>query len=368
MPESRKDIAYLILEDGLVFEGRWFGKRIESKGEVVFTTAMNGYVESLSDPSYAGQILTITHPLIGNYGIPKIIKENGIIKNFESDRIQVSGLVLNEITNGSEWNAERSLEAWLEDEGIAGIAGIDTRELTLHIRNYGSMAGAISKDDKLNKFEKYDRINFIDKVSAKKAAYYENKGPTVAVIDYGLKEGILDCIYSMGYSIARLPYNTDENELLSYDPIGVVISNGPGNPNLLENETEFVSKILERKIPTLGICLGHQLIGKALGMEIRKMKFGHRAINKGVIDLRDGSCMITTHNHGYAIQGEAPKGVRVSHMSLDDRTIEGIVVDKANAIGVQFHPEARPGANDGLRVFREFENMLKRETHGKKTA
>ncbi len=366
MSLSRKDTAYLVLEDGLVFEGYYFGHKGLANGEVVFTTAMNGYVESLSDPSYKGQILAMTHPLIGNYGVPKIIREKGILKNFESGNIQASGLVLGEITDGHEWNSEKTLDEWLREERIPGIAGIDTRALTLHIREHGSMPGVITNNKDAKGFDDYEKINFMKSVSVKKPIFYDNEGPTLAVIDYGMKEGILDCLHSMGYSIARMPYDSSEKKVFSYDPVGIVLSNGPGNPLLLKKETETVSNLLEHGIPTLGICLGHQLIAMSQGMEIHKMRFGHRAINKGVIDLRNGRCMVTTHNHGYAVAGDIPKHVKISHISLDDKTIEGIRIDSLNAISVQFHPEARPGPNDGFRVFEEFDSMVKNSTRSRK--
>ncbi|MEM0154643.1 MAG: glutamine-hydrolyzing carbamoyl-phosphate synthase small subunit [Methanothrix sp.] len=362
---SGNDTAYLVLEDGLVFEGFRFGSKNNVKGEVVFTTSMNGYVESLSDPSYKGQILAITHPLVGNYGVPEKIRRNGILSNFESENIQVSGLIVGEITNGSEWNSEKSLEKWLEEESVPGISGIDTRSLAIHIRDKGAMAGVISNEKEFGSKKDYESINFVDMVSIKRPMVYENKGPTVVVMDYGLKEGILDCIYSMGYSIARLPYNSTEKQVLSYNPYGIVLTNGPGNPMLLGEEAKTVAKLIEHKIPMLGICLGHQLVAMASGMKIRKMGFGHRAINKGVIELGTGRCMITTHNHGYEVFGDVPDGIEVSYVSLDDKTIEGMIMKSHNVMTVQFHPEARPGTKDGLRIFELFDSSIKGFIDGK---
>jgi len=363
---ERNDAAYLVLEDGSVYPGTRFGSHSDAEGEVVFTTSMNGYVESLSDPSYKGQILAITHPLVGNYGVPEKIRRNGILTNFESEMIQVSGLIVGEITNGSEWNSEKSLERWLDDENVPGISGIDTRALALHIREKGTMAGIISSSKEFNKVKNYESINFVDTVSIKQPLIYENKGPRIAVIDYGLKEGILECIYSMGYSIVRLPHDATEEQVLSYNPMGIVLTNGPGNPLLLSRETETVAKLMEHNIPVLGICLGHQLIAMASGMEIRKMDFGHRAINKGVMELHTGKCMITTHNHGYAVFGDVPDGVEISHVSLDDRTIEGMTIKRHNVITAQFHPEARPGTKDGFRIFELFDSAVKGFISGKR--
>ena len=363
---ERNDAAYLVLEDGSVYPGTRFGSHSDAEGEVVFTTSMNGYVESLSDPSYKGQILAITHPLVGNYGVPEKIRRNGILTNFESEDIQVSGLIVGEITNGSEWNSGKSLERWLDDENVPGISGIDTRALALHIREKGTMAGIISNSKEFNKVRNYESINFVDMVSIKQPLIYENKGPRIAVIDYGLKEGILECIYSMGYSIVRLPHDATEEQVLSYDPMGIVLTNGPGNPLLLSRETETVAKLMEHNIPVLGICLGHQLIAMASGMEIRKMDFGHRAINKGVMELHTGKCMITTHNHGYAVFGDVPDGVEISHVSLDDKTIEGMAIKRHNVITAQFHPEARPGTKDGFRIFELFDSAVKGFISGKR--
>ncbi len=363
---ERNDVAYLVLEDGSVYPGIRFGSHSNAEGEVVFTTSMNGYVESLSDPSYKGQILAITHPLVGNYGVPEKIRRNGILTNFESEMIQVSGLILGEITHGSEWNSEKSLERWLDDENVPGISGIDTRALALHIREKGTMAGIISSSKEFNKVRNYESINFVEMVSIKQPLIYENKGPKIAVIDYGLKEGILECIYSMGYSIVRLPHDATEEQVLSYNPKGIVLTNGPGNPLLLSRETENVAKLMEHNIPVLGICLGHQLVAMASGMEIRKMGFGHRAINKGVMELHTGKCMITTHNHGYAVFGDVPDGVEISHVSLDDRTIEGMTIKRHNVITAQFHPEARPGTKDGFRIFELFDYAVKGFIGGKR--
>jgi carbamoyl-phosphate synthase small subunit len=364
MPE-RNDAAYLVLEDGSVYPGTRFGSHSDANGEVVFTTSMNGYVESLSDPSYKGQMLAITHPLVGNYGVPEKERRNGILSNFESENIQVSGLIVGEITHGSEWNSEKSLEKWLADENVPGISRIDTRALALHIRKKGAMAGIISDGMDSRDGNDYESINFVEMVSVKRPIIYENKGPTIVVVDYGLKEGILDCIYSMGYSIVRLPHNATEEQVLSYDPNGIVLTNGPGNPMLLSKETETVAKLIEHNIPILGICLGHQIVAMASGMEIRKMGFGHRAINKGVMELQTGRCMITTHNHGYAVFGDAPDGVEISHVSLDDRTIEGMAIKSHNVMTVQFHPEARPGTKDGFRIFELFDSSVRGFIGGK---
>ncbi len=351
--------AFLILKDGSIYPGTRFGSENNASGEVVFTTSMNGYVESISDPSYKGQMLVITHPLVGNYGVPKKIFRNGILANFESGKIQINGLIVSEITHNKEWNADKSLAEWLEEEDVPGIAGIDTRALTLHIRKNGSMPGIIAKAKDAIKFENYEKINFVEMVSVKKPVIYKNKGPTIAVIDYGLKEGILENLYALGYTLIRLPYNVSESEVLSFNPAGIVLTNGPGNPKLLGKEIKTVGALLEHKIPTLGICLGHQLVCMSIGAKVAKMKFGHHAINKGVINLKTGKAIITTHNHGYEVSGPLPKSFEPLYRCIDDNTIEGTISEKFNTLTVQFHPEARPGTKDAEFIFKEFSSMMK---------
>jgi carbamoyl-phosphate synthase small subunit len=361
--------AYLYLEDREVYTGTNFGYAYSTKvGEVVFTTSMNGYPESLTDPSYKGQILVITHPLVGNYGVPKIQKENGIIKNFESEHIMVEGLIVSELTNGRKWNSSKTLEEWLKEEKIPGIQGIDTRALTKKIREKGVMAGIITnkklKKKQLEKlFEReYSKINFVKLVSTKKTIFYRGKtNKTIVLVDFGVKHGILEELYNLGFSIVRVPWNFTAEKILSFNPKGVVLSNGPGNPNLLENAISTTKALLEYKIPLFGICLGHQLLSLAIGVKVEKMKYGHRAINKVVIDTLTGRGYITTHNHGYACKKEEIEkieGVKVWFISPDDKVVEGLI--SKNFISTQFHPEARPGPNDSRFIFKIFKKMVEK--------
>jgi carbamoyl-phosphate synthase small subunit len=361
--------AYLYLEDGEVYTGTPFGYASSSKiGEVVFTTSMNGYPESLTDPSYKGQILVITHPLVGNYGIPKIQKENRIIKNFESEHITIEGLVVSELTNGKKWNSSKTLEEWLKEEKIPGIQGIDTRALTKKIREKGVMMGIITnkklKKKQLEKLFKkeYSKINFVKFVSTKKTIFYKGKtNKTIVLVDFGVKHGILEELYNLGFSIVRVPWNFTAKKILSFNPKGVVLSNGPGNPNLLENAISTTKVLLEYKIPVFGICLGHQLLSLAIGGKVEKMKYGHRAINKVVIDTLTGRGYITTHNHGYACKKEEIEkieGVKVWFISPDDKVVEGLI--SKNFISTQFHPEARPGPNDSGFIFKIFKKMVEK--------
>jgi len=360
--------AYLYLEDGEVYKGDSFGFSSTKLGEVVFTTSMNGYPESLTDPSYKGQILVITHPLVGNYGVPKMRKENGIIKNFESEHIMVEGLVVSELTNGKKWNSSKTLEEWLREEKIAGIQGIDTRALTKKLREKGVMMGIIAteklEENQIKKLfkEKYSQKNFVSLVSTKKTIFYKGKtNKTIVLVDFGVKHGILEELYKLGFSIARVPWNSKIEKILSYNPSGVVLSNGPGNPNILKEAISTTKAILEYKIPLFGICLGHQLLVLALDGKVEKMKYGHRAINKVVVDLNTKKGYITTHNHGYACKKEEiekMKGVKIWFISPDDGVVEGLL--SKDFISTQFHPEARPGPNDSSFIFKIFKRMVEK--------
>ncbi|MEM3791275.1 MAG: glutamine-hydrolyzing carbamoyl-phosphate synthase small subunit [Candidatus Micrarchaeaceae archaeon] len=353
--------AYLYLEDGTIFEGASFGARKEKEGEVVFSTAMNGYVESLTDPSYKGQILVLTHPLIGNYGVPERKYVNGILENFESERIQIEGLVVTEHTLPFKWNSKMSLDEWLKSEGIPGIYGIDTRSLVIKLRDKGVMMGKIMYEKKACSLKDYEDELFIKEVSAKRPIIYENKGKSIVLLDFGVKHGILCELNKRGFRIIRLPFNCNLEEILSFDPKGIVISNGPGNPNLLKEALENTKRLLEEGIPILGICLGHQIAVMALGGKVKKLKFGHRAINKPVIELTTKRSYITTHNHGYGVveSEDLPEDSIPWFICPDDNTIEGMLHKSYNLITVQFHPEGRPGPTDASWVFDKFAEMLR---------
>ncbi len=352
--------AALVLEDGTVFWGRGFGAKGTRTGEVVFTTAMNGYTESLTDPSYRGQILVITHPLVGNYGVPP---------DFESNRIQVEGLVVATLTEPSHPRSERSLHEWLLEEGVPGIEGVDTRALVKRIRGFGVMAGAISVAGAP------EDIDVGDLLRAAREFDYESgefAGPSfgpatfgsgdhhVVVVDFGLKGGIVRELLARGFKVTVVPWNWGVKGIAALDPDGVVIGNGPGNPAAMEEGVELTRGILEMGLPTLSICLGHQLTALALGAEVKKMKFGHRGINKPVRDLRTGRLSITTHNHGYEVDPSSldGTGLRPRFVDVDDGTLEGMVHERMPLLTTQFHPEGSPGPRDTSYVFDEFKAMV----------
>jgi len=360
------DISHIYLEDGTVLSGEGFGSKTAGSGELVFTTSMNGYPETLTDPSYAGQVLIITHPLVGNYGVPK--KESiheKILSNFESENIHVKGLIISELTHSNKWNSRLNLDEWLADEGVPGISGIDTRLLTKKVRDQGAVMCAISTkgelgDPKKALGEQYTKINFVEKVSPKKPIAQNYSKKNVVVVDCGVKHGILNSISNLGYNLIRVPYDYSSDKIMAFDPLGVVYSNGPGNPNMLKPVVESMQGLLEYKLPIFGICLGHQIACMALGGKVRKMKFGHRAVNKAAVDTISKKAYITSHNHGYAMLPEdVPKEGRIWFMSPDDNVVEGMIYKERNMITTQFHPEGRPGTNDASFVFGMFDNMIK---------
>jgi len=353
-------VAALALEDGTVIWGRGFGGAGTRIGEVVFTTAMNGYTESLTDPSYRGQILIITHPLVGNYGVPP---------DFESRRIQVEGLVIAALTEPGHPRSERSLDEWMAEEGVPGIEGVDTRALVKRIRGSGVMAGALSVSED---------PGGVDAAALLRAAAgfdYESvdlMGPSlgpatlgvgghhVVVVDFGLKGGIVRELVNRGLRATVVPWTWGVERVLSLEPDGVVLGNGPGNPAAMEGAIDLTRELLGSGIPTLGICLGHQLAALALGASVRKMKYGHRGINKPVRDLSSGRLSITTHNHGYAVDPSSlgGTGLRPRFVDVDDGTLEGMAHERLPLLTAQFHPEGSPGPRDASYVFDEFRAMV----------
>ncbi len=359
--------AYIYLEDGTTFTGEGFGSSNTVRcGELVFTTSMNGYPESLTDPSYAGQILIITHPLVGNYGVPKKMNDNGILVNFESEKIQVDGLIVSELTKSDKWNGKLNLGRWLDDEGVPGIEGIDTRLLTKKVRDHGVMMCAISTKGRLKNPKEvlskdYTKINFVEQLSPKKPIVQDVYDKNIVVVDCGAKHGILRSVSKLKYNVVRVPYNYTADKIMSYDPVGIVYSNGPGNPNLLTDVVKSMQDLMHYKKPILGICLGHQIASLAMGGKVRKMKFGHRAVNKAVVDQISKRAYITSHNHGYAMTPQdMPKKGKIWLMSPDDNVVEGAIYKEKNMITTQFHPEGRPGTNDAGFVFGMFDEMIKK--------
>jgi len=341
---------------------------------------MVGYPETLTDPSYSGQILTLTYPLVGNYGVPDpLIKDkDGIPKFFESDKIQVRGLVVHELSlTASHWNLSMTLDEWLYNEKTPGISGIDTRALTKKLRTGGvMMAALVVSDSKINieqakkqlaSAPNYNSEQFMDVVSTKKEQVYGKDEKSVVVIDTGTKNAILRNIREIGYKVIQLPWNTPYDKVMSYNPKGVVISNGPGDPKNCPDTIDTAKKLIANNIPTLGICLGAQIIGIAGNTETYKLKYGHRGQNKPCVNLENNQVYVTSQNHGYGI---TPESLEKSEFNLwftnaDDKTIEGIKHKKQNCVAVQFHPEATPGPYDCKFVFEELKHLMEEGTPAK---
>ena len=364
--------AVLILEDESIWYGRGFGFPCKIVGEVVFTTGMVGYTEALTDPSFKGQILVMSYPLIGNYGVPSyyLTDQWGLPKYFESNNIQIKGLVVSELCNyPSHPYSVKSLNEWLYEEKVPGIEDIDTREIIKRIRKKGAMMGIleVSYEDinvekllrEIKNVKKYDEIDFSQEI-AKEIKIFENKGPTVVLIDCGVKLSIIRNILERGFRVIKVPYDVSYDEILSYNPAGVIISNGPGNPKKFVKTIETVREIIENKIPTLGICLGNQIIALSLGGNTFKLKYGHRGQNKPCIELTNHVNYITSQNHGYAVDPEKLKGtgLQIWWINADDKTIEGIKHNELPVIAVQFHPEASPGPYDTTFIFDIFKHLI----------
>lgn len=349
---------YLILEDGSGFKGTAFGADKEISGEVVFSTGMVGYPEALTDSSYTGQLLVLTYPLIGNYGVPGYQKKNGVFTSFESASIKVRGLIVSSyVDQYSHWEAKKSLDSWLNEEGIPAIAGVDTRLLTIKLREKGVMLGGIfrSLQSQTSRFEDPNKDNLVSRVSIKKPRILGKGKKKVLVLDCGIKEGILANLIKRDVSVLQVPWDFDpfENNLNSFD--GVLISNGPGDPKMVKKTVTTVKRLMNKKVPLLGICLGNQILALASGADTYKMKFGHRSHNQPVELCGTRRCFLTTQNHGFAIkENSLTSGWQLWFKNLNDRTIEGIKHKTLPFISVQFHPEGRPGPEDTNWVFDEF--------------
>lgn len=349
----------LVLEDGSVFEGVSFSVPKNVAGEVVFNTGMVGYPESLTDPSYRGQILVLTYPLIGNYGVPDKKEINGLLKNFESDRIQIEALVVSDYSaNFCHWSARKSLEDWLKEEGIPAITGIDTRALTKKLREQGVMLGKIVFDKDIDLVDPNAR-NLVQEVSIKKPIYYKRGSKKIVVIDCGAKNNIIRSLLERNITVIRVPWDYDFPNS-EYDFDAVLISNGPGDPKTCKETIENVRKCLEKEIPILGICLGNQILGLAAGADTYKLKYGHRSQNQPAILEGTEKCYITSQNHGYAIDEKSlPNGWEVWFRNANDNTNEGIRHKNKPFMSVQFHPEATPGPVDTGFLFDEFLKLVK---------
>lgn len=353
--------ARLILDDGTVFSGVSFGCECPACGEVVFNTAMTGYPESLTDPSYAGQIMVLTYPLAGNYGVPPFtFGENGLADFMESDKIHARALIVSDYSEAcSHWNCKESLGDWLRREHVPGISGIDTRALTKHLRERGVMYGRILTDGRESETDNYAEVNFVDMVSCREVIRYnEGASRKVILVDCGVKHNIIRCLTGRGVEVIRVPWDFDFNSF-GYD--GLFISNGPGNPDLCGKTVENIRKAMEAaEKPIFGICMGNQLLAKAAGASVYKLKYGHRSHNQPVRLAGSERCYITSQNHGYAVdESTLPGDWKALFRNMNDGSNEGIRHESKPWFSVQFHPEAAAGPLDTEFLFDEFVNLLK---------
>ncbi|MCI0419237.1 MAG: glutamine-hydrolyzing carbamoyl-phosphate synthase small subunit [Acidobacteria bacterium] len=352
---STEPSCRLVLEDGSVFPGRSFGLQGSVSGEVVFNTGMVGYPEALTDPSYRGQVLVLTYPLVGNYGVPP--SNNGhnddLSSVFESGRIQISGLVVSEVSQEySHWSANRGLGCWLEEHGVPGVAGIDTRALTRRLREKGTMLGKILQDGEDLEFYDPGTDNLVSQVSVSQPAIYAGSRKRVLLVDCGCKLSIVRGLLSRGVTVIRVPWAYD---FFSEQFDGVVISNGPGDPKMCLPTIANVRRAVENDIPVFGICLGHQILALASGADTYKLKFGHRSQNQPCNEAGTKRCLITSQNHGYAVRNESLRdGWEPWFINVNDRTNEGLRHRSKPFMSVQFHPEAAPGPVDAGILFDEF--------------
>lgn len=351
--------ARLFLEDGSVFKGTPFGAAKAAAGEVVFSTGMVGYPESLTDPSYKGQILVLTYPLIGNYGVPKPVYENGLYKNFESERVHVSALIVSSYSQHySHWAAVKSLGEWLNGEGVPAITGIDTRALTQKLREKGTMLGRTELNGKKSSFHDPNKENLVEMVSGREIEYKSGK-KKVLLFDCGVKNGIIRSLLERKLSVKRVPWDFEPwKGELDFD--AAVISNGPGDPKMAGKTIESVKWLLKQERPVLGICLGNQIIALASGADTFKLKYGHRSQNQPCTMSGTKKCFITTQNHGYAVRKNSlKKGWEAWFVNANDKTVEGIRHRRKPFMAVQFHPEASPGPEDTGFIFDDFLEMIK---------
>lgn len=382
--------AILALEDGTVFHGQAFGARATACGEVCFNTSMTGYQEILTDPSYKGQIVTMTYPLIGNYGVNT--------QDVESWRPHVAGFVVRELSPVvSNWRADSSLHEYLEKNGIPGIQGIDTRALTKRLRVGGALKGVISTEPMTDeqavktardwpglvgkdyvqevthpepflwdpKDEQSAAFDLVRGIAAADARQVRKPLPPadipIVAYDFGMKYNILRRLRQRGFKVQVVPATTPASEVLKYKPAGIFLSNGPGDPSALGYAVQSVNELVKTGIPIFGICLGHQILGQALGGKTFKLKFGHRGGNQPVKDLESGKVEITSQNHGFAVDAKSlPSDVSVNRINLNDQTVEGLRHKTKPIFCVQYHPEASPGPHDSTPLFEEFRELIKK--------
>lgn len=396
--EERK--AVIILSDGTVFEGNGFGASKKVSGEVVFNTGMVGYPESLTDPSYQGQILTLTYPLIGNYGVPdynirdkwnipqffesdfRTIKPDDNISNYDDDEspngIKITALIVHELCKiPSHWESKLTLDEWLKKEKIPGIEEIDTRELTKKLRVHGVMLGILqvceegeepnleALKEEVKEIQDPNERDLVKEVSIKEPIIYDNNSKiTIALIDTGMKLNILRVLLKNDVNLVRLPFDTTVDQVLSYEPNGFFITNGPGDPAKCIKTIETIRQLIqEEKLPFMGICLGNQLFALSMGARTYKLKYGHRSQNQPAIDLETNRCYITSQNHGFAVDNDSMEGTGLKpwFINANDKTNEGIKYENGFAYSIQFHPEHSPGPVDAEYLISSYINSLRRK-------
>ncbi len=350
--------ARLILQDGSEYEGFSFGFEKSISGEVVFYTAMMGYPESLTDPSYKGQILVPTYPMIGNYGVPGDEEEDGLPKNFESDKIHASALIISDYSFApNHWNSARTLGDWLKEQEVPGLFGIDTRELTKRLRERGSMLGKILFEDEDIPFYDPNKENIVAQVSTDSVKRYGTGDLKIVLVDCGVKYNIIRCLINRGCTVVRVPWNYD---FTKEECDGYFISNGPGDPAMCVETVEHLREALKGDKPIMGICLGNQLLARASGAETYKMKYGHRSHNQPVLQVGTRKCFITAQNHGFAIDDKTLSSEwKPYFVNANDETNEGIRHTSKPFFSVQFHPEASSGPVDTEYLFDDFLEMVK---------
>jgi carbamoyl-phosphate synthase small subunit len=358
--------AALALADGTIFHGRGFGADVDADGEVVFTTSMTGYQEVCTDPSFAGQIVCMTYPLIGNYGVNAA--------DAESRQPWISGLIVRELCDlPSNWRSEGTLDAYLHENQIPGIYGIDTRALTRHIRTSGDIRGVLVRnaksisDDELVERAKsarlpgdWDVVGLVGQDGPQR--FGSGDGPHIVIVDCGVKLNIVQSLIDRGAVVSVVPYGTPFGDIQALKPDGIVVSPGPGDPSNLDSGLDVVRATLDADVPYFGICLGHQLLARAIGADTGKLKFGHRGGNHPVKDLRTGQVSITAQNHGFYVDGATlpvTKDWEVALVNLNDRSVEGLRHATLPIISVQFHPEASPGPWDSGNLFDDFLDMVR---------
>ena len=357
--------ALLVLEDGTVFEGLSFGHEEEVIAEVVFNTSMTGYQEIITDPSYCGQMVVMTYPHIGNYGVNK--------EDVESRKPYVEALIVREMCHRpSNWRSEKSLDAYMKENNVVGLEGTDTRALTRHIRLQGAMMGIVSTKEKdVGKLQEKVRNatgmkgkDLTTVVTTDRGYTYSDRGKYyVKVLDFGVKTNILRCLKELDCKLDIVPSQSSSEDILRDNPNGLFLSNGPGDPAAVTYAIKTITQLVG-KLPIFGICLGHQILALSLGAKTYKLKFGHRGANHPVLEKQTGTIAITSQNHGFAVAGDSidEKNIEITHVNLNDQTVEGLRHRGHPAFSVQYHPEASPGPHDAQYLFRQFIELMENAT------